>query len=182
MAEVGLPQAARLIADSGLTVSSLCRGGFLTAADAAGRAAALADNRAAIVEAATLGTRELIMVVGGLLDGDKDLQAARERVADRIAELVPYAAEHDVRLVLEPLHPMYAADRAVLSTLGQALDLAAPYPPRRPSAWWSTRSTSGGTRSSPIRSPGPARGAARLVPGLRLQPAHRRGRPAVARE
>jgi sugar phosphate isomerase/epimerase len=44
--------------------------------------------------------------------------------------LPPYAAESDVRLVLEPLHPMYAADRAVLSTLGQALDLAAPYPAR----------------------------------------------------
>jgi sugar phosphate isomerase/epimerase len=128
VAEAGLETAARLVADSGLTVSSLCRGGFLTASDAAGRAAALADNRAAIVEAATLGTRELIMVVGGLVDGDKDLQAARGRVADRIDELVPYAEEHDVRLVLEPLHPMYAADRAVLSTLRQALDVAAPYP------------------------------------------------------
>ncbi len=128
VAEVGLEQAARLVAESGLTVSSLCRGGFLTAADDAGRAEALADNRAAIVEAATLGTRELIMVVGGLVDGDRDLQAARRRVADRIDELVPYAEEHDVRLVLEPLHPMYAADRAVLSTLRQALDVAAPYP------------------------------------------------------
>jgi sugar phosphate isomerase/epimerase len=69
------------------------------------------------------------MVVGGLPDGDRDLVGARRRVAERIAELVPYAAEHDVRLVLEALHPMYAADRAVLSTLGQALDLAAPHPP-----------------------------------------------------
>ena len=49
-------------------------------------------------------------------------------MADRLADLAPYAAEHGVRLVLEPLHPMYAADRAVLSTLAQALDLAAPYP------------------------------------------------------
>ncbi len=128
VAEAGLETATRLVADSGLTVSSLCRGGFLTALDQAGQAAALADNRAAIVEAATLGTHELIMVVGGLVDGDKDLQAARRRVAERIDELVPYAEEHDVRLVLEPLHPMYAADRAVLSTLRQALDLAAPYP------------------------------------------------------
>jgi sugar phosphate isomerase/epimerase len=126
--EVGLPAAARLVAESGLTVTSLCRGGFLTAADPEGRQAALEDNRRAIEEAATLGTRELIMVVGGLVDGEKDLGAARERVADRIAELVPYAAEHDVRLVLEPLHPMYAADRAVLSTLEQGLDLATPFP------------------------------------------------------
>jgi sugar phosphate isomerase/epimerase len=130
VAETGLSAAAELIADSGLRVSSLCRGGFLTAADPAARQAALADNRRAIVEAATLGTRELIMVVGGLVDGDKDLAATRQRVAAAIAELVPYAEQHDVRLVLEPLHPMYAADRAVLSTLEQALDLAAPHPAR----------------------------------------------------
>ena len=68
------------------------------------------------------------MVVGGLPDGDRDIVAARDRVADRIADLVPYAAERGVRLVLEALHPMYCADRAVLSTLGQALDLAAPHP------------------------------------------------------
>ncbi|CAA9310147.1 MAG: Sugar phosphate isomerases/epimerase [uncultured Friedmanniella sp.] len=128
VAEVGLAAAAELVADSGLTVTSLCRGGFLTAAQPEARQAALADNRNAIVEAATLGTRELIMVVGGLVDGDKDLVAARQRVAAAIGELVPYAEQHGVRLVLEPLHPMYAADRAVLSTLEQALDLAAPHP------------------------------------------------------
>ncbi|HSU36883.1 MAG TPA: sugar phosphate isomerase/epimerase family protein [Propionibacteriaceae bacterium] len=129
VAELGLTQSVGLLLESGLTVTSLCRGGFLTAADPAGQRAALDDNRAAIVEAATLGTSELIMVVGGLPDGDKDLVAARERVADRIAELAPFAADHGVRLVLEPLHPMYTADRAVISTLGQALDLAAPHPP-----------------------------------------------------
>ena len=127
VAEAGLERAAEMVAAAGLTVTSLCRGGFLTAADPAGREAALADNRAAIREAARLGTSELVMVVGGLAPGEKDLGAARQRVADRIAELVPYAAEHRVRLVLEPLHPMYAADRAVISTLAQALDLAGPY-------------------------------------------------------
>ncbi|MBG6184994.1 sugar phosphate isomerase/epimerase [Arthrobacter sp. CAN_A214] len=142
--EAGLDKAARLISDAGLTVSSLCRGGFLTAADAAGQRNALEDNTRAIEEAATLGTHELILVVGGLpaagplagdsagtgapTEGAKDVVAARARIADRLAELVPVAAEHNVRLVLEALHPMYAADRALLSTLGQALDLAAPFP------------------------------------------------------
>jgi len=137
--EAGLAEAAARVADAGLRVSSLCRGGFLTAAEGTGARAALDDNRAAVVEAATLGTSELIMVVGGLPaasapggpalpDGDRDLVGARQRVADRIAELVPFALEHGVRLVLEPLHPMFAADRAVISTLGQALDLAAPHP------------------------------------------------------
>ncbi|QAY71815.1 sugar phosphate isomerase/epimerase [Xylanimonas protaetiae] len=245
--EVGAEKAARIVAEAGLRVSSLCRGGFLTAADAAGAAAALEDNRLAIREAATLGTHELILVVGGLpaatapggparpypprpsavgasrtadhvgasrtadhvgtsrtadhvgtsrtadhvgtsrtadhvgtsrtadhvgtsrtadhvgtsrtadhvglsaagtpvagapaagtsvagtsvasADRARDLVATRQRVADRIGELAPYAAEHGVRLVLEPLHPLFAADRAVVSTLGQALDLAAPFDP-----------------------------------------------------
>jgi sugar phosphate isomerase/epimerase len=125
--EAGLDKAARLIKDAGLRVSSLCRGGFLTAADPEGQAAALADNRAAILEAVALDTRELFLVVGGLAPGEKDVVAARRRVADRLADLVPFAQENGVRLVLEPLHPMYAADRALISTLGQALDLAAPF-------------------------------------------------------
>lgn len=128
VAEIGVPAAARLVADAGLRVSSLCRGGFLTAADDAGRAAALADNRRAIDEAATLGAACLVLVVGGLPPGSRDLAGARQRVADALAELAPYAGERGVRLALEPLHPMYCADRAVLSTLGQALDLAEAFP------------------------------------------------------
>ncbi|MCV2394420.1 sugar phosphate isomerase/epimerase [Actinotalea sp. M2MS4P-6] len=144
--ETGLAVASRILADHGLRASSLCRGGFLTANDEAAVKASLEDNRAAIREAAGIGAPELIMVVGGLpaasapggparpypaaaaSDPARDLVAARSRVADRIAELVPYAAEHRVRLVLEPLHPLFAADRAVISTLGQALDLADPFP------------------------------------------------------
>ncbi|MGY0540512.1 sugar phosphate isomerase/epimerase family protein [Nocardioides sp. YJ-D4] len=126
--EAGLEKAAKLVRDAGLRVSSLCRGGFLTASDEAGIASALEDNKRAIDEAATLGTDALVMVVGGLPEGDVDLAGARERVAERLAELAPYAGDHGVKLVLEALHPMYVADRAVLSTLGQALDLAAPHP------------------------------------------------------
>lgn len=128
VSEAGLAKSVQMIRNAGLRVSSLCRGGFLTAADSAGQAAALADNRAAIVEAETLGAGELFLVVGGLAPGEKDILAARDRIVDRLGELVPFAADHGVRLVLEPLHPMYAADRALISTLGQALDLAEPYP------------------------------------------------------
>lgn len=127
VAEIGVAAAAKLVADAGLRVSSLCRGGFLTADGEAGRAA-LEDNRRAIDEAAGLGTDCLVMVVGGLPPGSRDLFGARQRVADALAELAPYAGERGVRLALEPLHPMYCADRAVLSTLGQALDLAEPFP------------------------------------------------------
>ena len=129
VADAGLDKAARLIKDAGLRVSSLCRGGFLTAPDPEGQSAALADNRAAVLEAVALETSELFLVVGGLAPGEKDVVAARRRVSDRLEDLVPFAVEHGVRLVLEPLHPMYAADRALISTLGQALDLASPYDP-----------------------------------------------------
>lgn len=124
VAEAGVDDASKIVRDNGLRVSSLCRGGFLTGLDDGD--AALADNRRAIDEAATLSARELVLVAGGV--PDRDLPGARARLADRIAELVPYAAQRDVRLALEPLHPMFCADRAVISTLGQALELAAPHP------------------------------------------------------
>ncbi|WP_079115531.1 sugar phosphate isomerase/epimerase family protein [Streptomyces hygroscopicus] len=124
----GVQAAAELVRDAGLTVTSLCRGGFFTAIDPERRAAALADNRAAVDEAAALGTDTLVLVSGGLPAGSRDLVAARERVADALARLAPYAADHGVRLAIEPLHPMYAADRCVVSTLAQALDLATRFP------------------------------------------------------
>jgi len=121
--EAGLDVAARLVSDSGLTVTSLCRGGFFTGGPAQ-RAAAASDNRRAVDEAAALGTDVLVLVAGGLPSGSTDLAGARSQVAEGIAALAPYAAGHGVRLAIEPLHPMFCADRAVISTLGQALDLA----------------------------------------------------------
>ncbi|MFF4756998.1 sugar phosphate isomerase/epimerase family protein [Streptomyces sp. NPDC001292] len=124
----GVEAAAKLVRDAGLTVTTLCRGGFLTAIDPVERAEALGDNHAAIDEAAMLGTDTLVLVSGGLPAGSKDLHGARERIADALAVLGPYAAERGVRLAIEPLHPMYAADRCVVSTLAQALDLAERFP------------------------------------------------------
>ncbi|MFF8099083.1 sugar phosphate isomerase/epimerase family protein [Streptomyces sp. NPDC016640] len=124
----GVEAAAGLVRDAGLTVTTLCRGGFLTATGAGERAAALADNRRAVDEAATLGTGTLVLVPGGLPAGSRDLRGARERVAEALAELSPYAGEHGVKLAIEPLHPMFASDRCVVSTLAQALDLAERFP------------------------------------------------------
>ncbi|WP_328894048.1 sugar phosphate isomerase/epimerase family protein [Streptomyces sp. NBC_00236] len=126
--EYGVEATARLLADSGLSVTSLCRGGFFTALDPAERARALDDNRAALDEAAGLSTDTLVLVSGGLPEGSKDLYGARERIADALAELAPYAAERGVRLAIEPLHPMFASDRCVVSTLSQALDIAERFP------------------------------------------------------
>jgi len=126
--EVGLDRAVKLVADSGLRVSSLCRGGFFTAPGGLDRERALDDNRRALGEAHRLGTDTLVLVCGGLPAGDHDLAGARKRVVDAIATLVPDATAAGVRLALEPLHPMYAADRAVINTLGQALDIAEQFP------------------------------------------------------
>ncbi|MER7563509.1 sugar phosphate isomerase/epimerase family protein [Streptomyces sp. NPDC097941] len=124
----GVEETAKLVRDAGLTVTTLCRGGFFTAIDPDERAAALDDNRRAVDEAATLGTDTLVLVSGGLPAGSKDLHGARERIADALSVLGPYAEEHGVKLAIEPLHPMYASDRCVVSTLTQALDLAERFP------------------------------------------------------
>jgi sugar phosphate isomerase/epimerase len=143
VADYGLERSARLFRDAGLTVTSLCRGGFFTTADAAGQMAALDDNRAAVDEAATLGTSVLALVCGGLPETSRDLDGARARVTDSLAELVPYAAERHVRLAVEPLHPMFCSDRCVVSSLGQALDITANFPADQVSVmvdayhiWW----------------------------------------------
>ncbi|MER5641110.1 sugar phosphate isomerase/epimerase [Kitasatospora sp. NPDC002227] len=128
VAEAGVAEAARLVRDAGLAVSTLCRGGFLTATGPEGRRAALAENLQALEEAAELGTDTLVLVAGGLPAGSRDLAGARSRVAELLAELAPHAGDFGVRLAIEPLHPMFCADRAVVSTLGQALDLAELFP------------------------------------------------------
>jgi sugar phosphate isomerase/epimerase len=128
VAQVGVARAAAAVRAAGLHVSSLCRGGFLTRAGADGRQAALADNRAAISEAAELGADTLVLVCGGLVPGERDLGVARRMVADAIGELVPVAQQLGVRLGIEALHPMFCADRCVISSLGEAVDLALTFP------------------------------------------------------
>jgi sugar phosphate isomerase/epimerase len=128
VAEVGPARAAATVKAAGLQVSSLCRGGFFTHADPGARAAALADNRAALAEAAELEADALVLVSGGLVPGSKDIGLARRLIADALADLVPVARDLGVRLGIEPLHPMFCADRCVISRLGEALDLALQFP------------------------------------------------------
>ncbi|WP_137845497.1 sugar phosphate isomerase/epimerase family protein [Microbacterium sp. 2FI] len=134
--EVGLATAARMLSDSGLRFTTHCRSGFFTMPEGPARRASIDDNLVAIDEAATLAaagaagsTAILVLVAGGLPDGSRDIVGARERVRDAIGELAPHAAAAGVTLAIEPLHPMYATDRCVVSTLGQALDIAADFDP-----------------------------------------------------
>jgi sugar phosphate isomerase/epimerase len=128
VAEVGLDTARAWVRDAGLRVSSLCRGGFFTAVERQQRAAAHVTNRRAIEETAALEAAVLVLVPGGLPPGSRDIDGARARAVDAIAELVPHAEQHGVRLGIEPMHPIFAADRGVVSTLAQALDIAEQFP------------------------------------------------------
>jgi sugar phosphate isomerase/epimerase len=119
--------AARMIRDAGLWVSSLCRGGMFPAATAAERAVRIDDNRRAIDEAATLGAEVLVLVCGAA--PDRDLSAARQMVADGIAAIAPYAAERNVRLGIEPLHPAFAAERSCITTMREARLIAERFEP-----------------------------------------------------
>jgi len=121
-AAFGLDATVRAVRAAGLTVSTLCRGGFFQ------QPGWLDENRRAIDEAAALGAPVLVLVSGGLPDGSRDLAGARAHVADAIAELAPYAVAAGVCLAIEPLHPMFASDRCVVSTLAQALDIAEQHP------------------------------------------------------
>lgn len=121
--ECGVDEAARMIADSGLSVTGLCRGGMFPATDVAGRQAALDDNRRAVDEAAAIGAKCLVLVVGGLPEGSRDIADARQQVQDGIGTLLEYSRPAGVPLAIEPLHPMYAADRACINTMAQANDV-----------------------------------------------------------
>ena len=122
LAETGVARAKQLLDQAGLRVSSLCRGGFFTADDW------YSDNLAALEETAAIDADVLVVVSGGLPPGSKDLAAARARVADGISALVPRARELGVRLGIEALHPMFCADRCVISSLAEALALARRFP------------------------------------------------------
>ena len=123
VASVGLEEAARIVKANGLRITGLCRGGMFPAETADGRQRNIEDNFRAIDEAAALGADCLVLVVGGLPGSSKDIAGARRMVADGIAAMLPHAQAAGVPLAIEPLHPMYAADRACVNTLHQALDL-----------------------------------------------------------
>ncbi len=117
----GLANSKRVIADAGLTISSLCRGGWFPASTQAERQARIDENRLAIEEAAELGTQTLVLVCGPA--PDRDIIAARSMVEEAISILIPYALSYGVKLGIEPLHPMFAGDRSVIVTLAEANSL-----------------------------------------------------------
>ena len=120
--DMGVKAAARRIRDAGLAVSGLCRGGLFTR-DGECFSEVLDDNRRAVDEARDLGAACLVLVVGGLPHGSTDLFAAHAFIEDALHELLTYSRAAQVPLAIEPLHPMYAADRACVNTLTHANDI-----------------------------------------------------------
>jgi sugar phosphate isomerase/epimerase len=137
VAAAGLANVSKLVRTHGLELSGYCRGGMFTATDDAGLKAAHDDNRRAVDEACELNAKCLVLVVGalpGALAGkaaNKDIALARSQVRDGIAQLLEYAKRNGMPLAIEPLHPMYAADRACVNTMEQALDLCDELDPQR---------------------------------------------------
>ena len=117
VADLGVEKAVHLIRAHGLTVTGYIRGGFFHVPDWRD------ENRRAIETASALGAKCLIVVAGGLRPASKDIGAARERIAEGLATILPEARKAGVPLAIEPLHPMQTAERACINTLEQALDL-----------------------------------------------------------
>lgn len=118
---LALEEAVRLVATSGLRLSSLCRAGLFTSVDAAGRKAAVDDSKVAVDQAAALGAAALVVVPGGLVG--RDLAGCRQMVRDALGEVAAYAHEQGVKLALEPMHPVLMQERSVITSLRQANDL-----------------------------------------------------------
>src|SRR5438067_10541787 len=118
----GLNEAARIIKSNGMKVTGYCRGGLFPAADAAGRQAAIDDNKRMIDEAAEIGAECIVIIGGGLPKGSRDLPAARKMFTEGLAAVLPHARAARIPLALEPMHPMYAADRGCITTIAEMTD------------------------------------------------------------
>lgn len=109
------------IAEAGLHVVSLCRGGFFAHPDKVNRQAAIQDNIQAVDEAASLGAPLLVLVPGS--SPLQSLAVSRSQIAEGIEAILARAVEAQVVLGIEPLHPMFAADRSAVNSLATANEL-----------------------------------------------------------
>lgn len=114
---------AKRIRDAGLKVTGYCRSTYLPSLTSEGLQANIESNKRALDDAAILAAESFVMVVGGLPKGSKDIARARAQVAEGTAELLEHGKRLGVRIALEPLHPVYAAERSCLTLLREALDM-----------------------------------------------------------
>src|SRR5690554_6030514 len=117
-----IAQTGKMLKDHELEVVSLVRGGFFPSTSSAKRAEAIDDNRKAVDEAAALGAPMIVLVCGA--DPGQSLETSRAQIQKGIETVLPYAVENEVKLAIEPLHPMYADTRSAVNTMAQANDMA----------------------------------------------------------
>jgi sugar phosphate isomerase/epimerase len=155
--ELGLAEAKRALRNAGLFVPSLCKSAPLSEPEGPVRRRQMEENRKALDEAAEIGAACLVMVVGGVASGSRDIVGARARVKEGLEELLPHARACGVLLGLEPLHPMYAADRSCLNTLAQANDWCDQFGPQAAvvpdvyHCWWDPNFAAELRRAGPQR-------------------------------
>ena len=119
--EKGPETSGKLLRDAGMDVVSLVRGGFFPGQTAEVRQKAIDDNKKALDEAAAIGAPSVVLVCGAV--PGQALTESRKQITDGIASVLDHAAGVNVKLSIEPLHPMYADTRSAVNTLRQANDM-----------------------------------------------------------
>jgi sugar phosphate isomerase/epimerase len=110
---------AKHIRDAGLSVTGYCRSTYIPSDNVQGFKANIASNITALNDAAMLGAGSFVMVVGS----NADLVSARGQVKEATSILLEHGKNVGVKISLEPLHPVYAAERSCLTLLSEALDM-----------------------------------------------------------
>ncbi len=115
----GVAEARRIWNDSDMVAESLC-------------VACLFEGEAALRNMLDLadmfGARTLVLITGGFEDlattgYSGDIEHGRSLLVGRLGAAAELAANYEVRLAFEPLHPMVCGFRSVVTSLGEALDI-----------------------------------------------------------
>ena len=122
--ETGVAEAAHIFQANGMRVTGYCRGGLFGAGGREKFQASVDDNKRMIDEAAAIGAECIVVIAGGLAPGSRDLPGTRAMFVEGLAAILPHARASGIPLALEPMHPMYAADRGCVTTLKEMLDIA----------------------------------------------------------
>ena len=117
-----ITECGAMIRDSGLEIISYCRGGFFPSADARKRKEAIEDNIRCVEEAAELGAPMIVLVCGA--EPKQSLEDSRAQIEEGIAAVVSSAKAANIKLAIEPLHPMYADTRSAVNSMKQGNDIA----------------------------------------------------------
>ncbi|CDR13919.1 sugar phosphate isomerase/epimerase family protein [Streptomyces iranensis] len=126
--ELGVPATVRLLEETGLRASSVCRVGFVADKEGERLRTALDDVRRALDLSAAVGAPSLTFIAGALPAAPRDLRLAEARVRDALETLEAYARATGVRLALEPIHPLFVTSRSAVTTIRQALRIVADLP------------------------------------------------------